>query len=36
MIAPGMQQHHPSPNNIVMMVGLASQFESILATKEEG
>jgi hypothetical protein len=25
-----------SPNNIVMMIGLASQFEGILTTKKEG
>jgi hypothetical protein len=32
----GLQQHHLSPNNIIMMIGLASQFEGILATKKEG
>jgi hypothetical protein len=36
MTTSGLQQHHLSPNNVVMMVGLASQFEGILATKKEG
>jgi hypothetical protein len=36
MIASGLQQYHLSPYNVVMMVSLASQFESILATKKEG
>jgi hypothetical protein len=35
-ITSGLQQHHLSPNNVIMMVGLASQFEGILATKKEG
>jgi hypothetical protein len=29
-------QYFLSPNNIIMMIGLASQFKGILAAKKEG